>query len=98
MQRNSENPHAWTMIEVDVSNLVALRQQLKNDFMRREDVPLSLSPFVLKPIVNALKEFPILNSIWHSGQHSCRKGHQPVDSCFYFRRCRRNPCDLSCGS
>ena len=73
MQRISENPHAWTMIEVDVSNLVALRQQLKNDFMRREDVPLSLSPFVLKPIVNALKEFPILNSIWHSGSILVKK-------------------------
>ncbi|MDF2645473.1 MAG: bfmBB [Paenibacillus sp.] len=67
MQSNSENPHAWMMIEVDVSNLVVLRQELKDTFMRREGVPLSLSPFVLKPIVNALKEFPMLNSSWQSG-------------------------------
>lgn len=73
MQRNSENPHAWMMIEVDVSNLVALRQKLKNVFMRREGVPLSLSPFVLKPIVNALKEFPMLNSTWHSGSILLKK-------------------------
>ncbi|MGO4274933.1 2-oxo acid dehydrogenase subunit E2, partial [Paenibacillus sp. TAF58] len=67
MQSSSENPHAWMMVEVDVSNVVALRQELKDDFMRREGVPLSLSPFVMKPIVNALKEFPMLNSTWQSG-------------------------------
>ncbi|WP_261306147.1 2-oxo acid dehydrogenase subunit E2 [Paenibacillus andongensis] len=73
MQRSSENPHAWMMIEVDVSNIVALRQELKDDFMRREGIPLSLSPFVLKPIVNALKEFPLLNSTWHSGSILVKK-------------------------
>lgn len=73
MQSISENPHAWMIIEVDVSNLVALRQELKVTFMRREGVPLSLSPFVLKPIVNALKEFPVLNSIWHSGSILVKK-------------------------
>ncbi|SDN02698.1 2-oxoacid dehydrogenases acyltransferase (catalytic domain) [Paenibacillus sp. yr247] len=66
-QSVSEIPHAWLMIEVDVSNLVALRQSLKDTFMRKEGVPLSISPFVLKPIVNALKEFPQLNSSWASG-------------------------------
>lgn len=73
MQSNSENPHAWMMIEVDVSNLVVLRHELKEDFMRREGIPLSLSPFVLKPIVNALKEFPMLNSSWHSGSIHVKK-------------------------
>lgn len=73
MQSSSENPHAWMMIEVDVSNLVVLRQKLKEDFMRREGIPLSLSPFVLKPIVNALKEFPMLNSSWDSGSIHVKK-------------------------
>ncbi|KQX69052.1 MULTISPECIES: 2-oxo acid dehydrogenase subunit E2 [unclassified Paenibacillus] len=73
MQSISENPRAWMMIEVDVSNLVALRQELKDDFMHREGVPLSLSPFVMKPIVNALKEFPVLNSTWHSGSILVKK-------------------------
>lgn len=77
MQSTSENPHAWMMIEVDVSNLVALRQELKDDFMRREGVPLSLSPFILKPIVNALKEFPILNSTWHKGSILVKKDINP---------------------
>lgn len=75
MQSHSENPHAWMMMEVDVSNLVVLRDKLKIEFLRREGVRLSLSAFVLKPIVNALKEFPLLNSTWDSvsGKMMARK-------------------------
>lgn len=67
MQSHAENPHAWMMMDVDVSNLIGLRDKLKISFLRREGVPLSLSSFVLKPVVNALKEFPLLNSTWDSG-------------------------------
>lgn len=59
-----EKPHAWMMIEADVSNLVALRNQLKKDFERAENIPLTFLPFFIKAIVEALKEFPLLNSVW----------------------------------
>jgi 2-oxoisovalerate dehydrogenase E2 component (dihydrolipoyl transacylase) len=72
-QSVSEIPHAWMMIEVDVSNLVALRLRLKDTFMKKEGVPLSISPFVFKPIVNALKEYPHLNSTWDSGSIVIKK-------------------------
>src|SRR5690606_40832379 len=37
-QSVTEIPHAWTMIEVDVTNLVSLRNKLKDEFMKREGV------------------------------------------------------------
>lgn len=63
-QSVSEIPHAWTMIEVDVTNLVLLRNKLKDDFMKREGVNLTYLAFLLKAVVNAIKDFPIMNSVW----------------------------------
>jgi 2-oxoisovalerate dehydrogenase E2 component (dihydrolipoyl transacylase) len=63
-QSVSEIPHAWTMIEVDVTNLVLLRNKLKDDFMKREGVNLTYLAFLLKAVVNAIKDYPIMNSMW----------------------------------
>ncbi len=57
-------PHAWAMIEVDVNDLVKLREGLKEDFQHREGHSLTYVPFVIKAVVEALKENPILNSSW----------------------------------
>ncbi|MGO4184740.1 dihydrolipoamide acetyltransferase family protein [Paenibacillus sp. TAF43_2] len=63
-QSVSEIPHAWTMIEVDVTNLVLLRNKLKDDFMKREGINLTYLAFLLKAVVNAIKDVPIMNSMW----------------------------------
>lgn len=63
-QSVSEIPHAWTMIEVDVTNLVSLRQKMKDDFKRREGINLTYLPFVIKAVANAIKDYPIMNSVW----------------------------------
>jgi len=63
-QSVSEIPHAWTMIEVDVTNLVGLRQKMKEEFKRREGINLTYLPFVIKAVANAIKEYPIMNSVW----------------------------------
>jgi len=63
-QSVSEIPHAWTMIEVDVTNLVLLRNKLKEDFMKREGINLTYLAFLLKAVVNAIKDVPIMNSMW----------------------------------
>ncbi|MCL6458011.1 MAG: 2-oxo acid dehydrogenase subunit E2 [Gorillibacterium sp.] len=63
-QSVSEIPHAWTMVEVDVTNLVQLRTKLKDDFMRKEGVNLTYLAFLLKAVVNAIKDYPIINSVW----------------------------------
>jgi 2-oxoisovalerate dehydrogenase E2 component (dihydrolipoyl transacylase) len=63
-QSVSEIPHAWTMIEVDVTNLVLLRNRLKDEFMRKEGINLTYLAFLLKAVVNAIKDYPIMNSVW----------------------------------
>lgn len=63
-QSVSEIPHAWTMIEVDITNLVVLRNKLKQEFMRQEGVNLTYLSFVIKAVVNAIKDYPIMNSLW----------------------------------
>ncbi len=57
-------PHAWLMVEVDVTNLARLRQEAKERFRRAEHVDLTYLPFFLKAVVEALKEHPRLNSSW----------------------------------
>ncbi|MEK0314229.1 dihydrolipoamide acetyltransferase family protein [Cohnella sp. 56] len=63
-QSVTEIPHAWTMIEVDVTNLVVLRSKLKEEFKRTEGINLTYMPFLVKAAVNAIKDYPIMNSVW----------------------------------
>jgi 2-oxoisovalerate dehydrogenase E2 component (dihydrolipoyl transacylase) len=57
-------PHAWTMVEVDVTRLVALRERLKTEFRRKEGVDLTYLPFFIKAVVEGLKQYPMLNASW----------------------------------
>ena len=57
-------PHAWTTVEVDVTSLVSWRERIKEEFRRREGINLTYLPFVVKAAVEALREYPILNSTW----------------------------------
>ncbi len=63
-QSVSEIPHAWMMIEADVSGLVSLRHKWKEEFWRKEGVKLTYFPFVLKAVVAAIKQVPMMNSVW----------------------------------
>lgn len=63
-QSVSEIPHGWMMIEVDVTNLVQLRNKLKNEFKQKEGVNLTYLAFLLKAVVSAIKDYPIMNSVW----------------------------------
>ncbi|KZE55377.1 MULTISPECIES: dihydrolipoamide acetyltransferase family protein [Brevibacillus] len=64
VQSKHEAPHAWTMIEVDVTNLVNFRNQAKSEFAKKEGLNLTFLPFFIKAVVEALKEFPMINSTW----------------------------------
>ncbi|HWS82294.1 MAG TPA: dihydrolipoamide acetyltransferase family protein [Rubrobacter sp.] len=68
-----EAPHAWTMVEVDVSGLVALREREKTAFVEREGVKLTYLPFIVKAVVESLKENPVLNSVWDGDRIILRK-------------------------
>ncbi len=55
-------PHAWTMVEVDVSKLLAWRNREKERFLREKGYPLTVLPFFLRAVVESLRAHPLLNS------------------------------------
>ncbi|MGE6719079.1 dihydrolipoamide acetyltransferase family protein [Peribacillus frigoritolerans] len=64
LKSKHEIPHAWTMVEVDASNMVKLRDNLKSDFKQKEGYNLTYFAFFVKAVAQALTEFPELNSMW----------------------------------
>ena len=60
-------PHAWTVAEVDMTNVVRFRQKVKDSFKQREGIDLTYVPIIVKAVVEGLKAVPILNASW-SGQ------------------------------
>jgi 2-oxoisovalerate dehydrogenase E2 component (dihydrolipoyl transacylase) len=69
----AEIPHAWTLVEVDMTGLAALREKEKAAFAEREGVKLTFLPFIVKAAVEALKEQPVLNSVWDGDRIVLRK-------------------------
>jgi 2-oxoisovalerate dehydrogenase E2 component (dihydrolipoyl transacylase) len=59
-----EIPHAWMMVEADVTGLVRLRQAARAEFSRREGFDLTYFPFFVKAVVEGLREHPVLNASW----------------------------------
>ncbi|MFF2441054.1 dihydrolipoamide acetyltransferase family protein [Priestia megaterium] len=64
LRSKHEIPHAWTMVEVDVTNLVSYRDALKTEFKQKEGFNLTYFAFFVKAVAQALKEFPQMNSMW----------------------------------
>jgi 2-oxoisovalerate dehydrogenase E2 component (dihydrolipoyl transacylase) len=58
------SPHAWTLQEVDVSNLVRYRDAEKESFKARHGVALTYLPFVVQVVCDVIKQYPWLNSSW----------------------------------
>ena len=64
VRSTSQIPQVWTLVEVDVSGLVARRRAVLDDFQQREGVNITYLPFVMKAVAESLKENPLLNSSW----------------------------------
>ncbi|MXZ91101.1 MAG: 2-oxo acid dehydrogenase subunit E2 [Chloroflexi bacterium] len=64
MRSVREIPHAWSMVEVDINDLVSLRNRERDRFRSQEGVNLTYLPFALKAVAGALKENPTLNASW----------------------------------
>jgi 2-oxoisovalerate dehydrogenase E2 component (dihydrolipoyl transacylase) len=64
----SEIPAAWTMVEADVTGLVAFRDTHREPFERSMGVPLTFLPFAAMAVAQALLDNPMLNGRW-DGDH-----------------------------
>lgn len=64
VRSKTEIPHAWMMIEVDVTDLVKYRNSIKDEFKQREGYNLTYFAFFVNAVAKALKQYPQLNSAW----------------------------------
>lgn len=67
VQSVTEIPHAWIMVEADVTNIVNLRNNVKDEFKKQEGISLSFFPFFAKAVVQAMKKNPKINTSWQDG-------------------------------
>ena len=70
---SSEIPHAWAMVEADVTNLVSLREALRSEFHQKEGLDITVLPFVIKAVAESLKENPLVNSTWRGDKIVLKK-------------------------
>ncbi|HUF53245.1 MAG TPA: dihydrolipoamide acetyltransferase family protein [Dehalococcoidia bacterium] len=57
-------PHAWLVVEADVTELVRLRASRKEAFRVRNGVDLTYLPFAAHAVSQALLDHPYLNASW----------------------------------
>jgi 2-oxoglutarate dehydrogenase E2 component (dihydrolipoamide succinyltransferase) len=55
------SPHVTSFVEADVTNIVFWRNKMKNEFQKREGDALTFTPIFIEAIVNAIKDFPMIN-------------------------------------
>jgi 2-oxoisovalerate dehydrogenase E2 component (dihydrolipoyl transacylase) len=56
------SPHATTVMEADMSRVIAYRLAYKTEFQEREGLKLTLTPFFVQAVVEGLKTMPEANS------------------------------------
>ncbi len=54
-------PHFSLMDEADVTELVKMREQIKEDF-KKQDIKVTYLPFVIKAVIATSREFPMFNA------------------------------------
>ncbi len=55
-------PHVTTVMEADMSRIVAYRERWQAEFRRREGIRLTFTPFFVRAVVEGLKAVPQVNS------------------------------------
>lgn len=67
--------HVTSFAEVDVTNLVQVRERNKKAFEEREGVRLTFTPFFVQAAVEALRAYPIFNASLEDGKILLKKDY-----------------------
>ena len=54
--------HVHTVFEVNLNSIVQLREHHKEEFKKREGIPLTYTPFFAKALIDNVRDFPVLNA------------------------------------
>jgi 2-oxoglutarate dehydrogenase E2 component (dihydrolipoamide succinyltransferase) len=66
--------HVQSFVEVDVSNIVAWRNKVKDAFFKREGEKITFTPIFMQAIAKALRDFPMMN-IATDGENIIKRKH-----------------------
>ena len=72
VKSSTQIPHAWAMVEVDVTNLVALRQSVRSQF-KQKGQDITIFPFIIHAVAAGLSEHPYLNATWRDDKIVLKK-------------------------
>lgn len=67
-------PHAWSMVEIDVTDVWSWRTREKDRFERETGYKLTLLPFFIRAVVQALATFPLMNARFTPATGSSQAG------------------------
>ena len=56
------SPHVNSIVDIDMTNLVNIRNEIKTKFQKEEGMSLTFSHFVMYALIQALKVFPTVNA------------------------------------
>jgi len=62
VQSKSTVPHIYFFHDVDMERLLALREEIVDDFEKNEGTRVSVNDFLIKAVALTLREYPIINS------------------------------------
>lgn len=55
------SPHVTSFVEADMTNIVFWRNKMKHEFQKREGDSLTFTPVFIEAIIQAIKDFPLIN-------------------------------------
>jgi len=55
------SPHVTSFVEADVSNLVLWRNNIKNEYEKRENEKITFTPIFIEAVSKAIRDFPMIN-------------------------------------
>jgi len=67
------SPHAWTTVEIDMTNVVKYRDSIKDSFKAREGIDITYLSFFIKAVIDAVKQVPQVNAVWSDEQGTILK-------------------------
>ncbi len=55
------SPHVTSFVEADVSNIVLWRNNVKDEFEKRENEKITFTPIFIESVAKAIRDFPMIN-------------------------------------
>lgn len=65
-------PHVTTFMDINVTKLVAYREENKEKFLQENEVKLTFTHLIMKAVIDAIKVYPTLNS-WFNNEELLEK-------------------------